>query len=198
MLMLAEAARQIMTLDGAVSCAVVDIEAGECLSRSGVAVTGALEAAALVNARMLRAKLRMVDEHYGESIEDILITLGRHYHVIRLIGVGDSETGDSYRQGSGGRGAPSMFFYLVLDKGAANLALARRRLASVERGMFQAPDAPATLEAARARASRNDGKFYGTIGGFGHGHEDELPPFMRDDVAMKLLGIDAGDETRGF
>lgn len=172
MSVLAEAVAEIMTQTGTVCCAIVDIETGECLSRFGIAITGTLEAAALVNARMLRAKLRMVEEQSHETIEDILITLDRHYHIIRLIH-------------SGGR-MPSMFIYLVLDKSVSNLAMARRKLAVVERHMVDFPEAVARLEAARARALNGEEKLPGVPDDDG-----ELPPFMREDVAMKLLGIEA-------
>lgn len=54
-----------------------------------------------------------------DAIEDILITLGRQYHLIRLIG-------------DTGRGAPTLFLYLVLERGRANLALARHHLKRIE------------------------------------------------------------------
>lgn len=184
MSVLDDAVTQIMTQSGAVSCAIVDIETGECLSRYGVAVTGMLEAAALVNARMLRAKLRMVSEHHNESIEDILITLGRHYHIIRLV--------------RGGQEMPTLFLYLVLDRPTANLAMARHKLALIEHDMFQTPEAIAKLEAVRARAMGNDRKLHGGIDGFGPDNEDDLPAFMRDDVALKILGINADEEIREF
>ena len=52
-----------------------------------------------------------------ENIEDILITLGTQYHLIRLV---DESTGTG------------LFFYLALDKSQANLAMARRQLTRIE------------------------------------------------------------------
>ncbi len=183
---LEEAVTEIMTQRGSVSCAIVDIETGECLSQCGVAVSGTLETAGLVNARMLRAKLRMVEEHHHESIEDILITLDRHFHVIRLIHIGSA--------------TPNMFIYLILDRSVSNLAFARRKLAAIEFKLVETPEATARLDVSRANAiglSTCDDKVYGTPGGFGAVSDDgELPPFMRDDMAMKLLGIKADDEIR--
>ena len=54
---LRRAITEVMAQRGAIACTIVDIESGECLARAGVTVTGILEAAGLVNARMLRAKL---------------------------------------------------------------------------------------------------------------------------------------------
>lgn len=187
MSVLADAVAEIMTQNGAVSCAIVDIETGECLSRFGVAVTGMLEAAGLVNARMLRSKLKLVEEHHHESIEDILITLDRHYHIIRLIHCGARR--------------PCMFLYLVMDRNVANLAMARRKLALLEYQMVETPEAAANLETARADAlgvSYYDDKIYGLNTEFGAVDDGELPPFMRDDVAMKLLGINVDEEIRAY
>ena len=113
MSILKEAIAEVMTLSGTVACAIVDIESGECLARAGVTVSGMLETAGLVNARMLRAKLSMVSDLSHDTIEDILITLGAQYHIIRLIHAGG--------------GVPSMFIYLMLDRSLANLAISRRK-----------------------------------------------------------------------
>ena len=53
-----------------------------------------------------------------DGIEDILITLGKQYHIIRPL-----------------RGRPALFFYLVLDRVRANLAMARIGLADVEKDL---------------------------------------------------------------
>ena len=52
----------------------------------------------------------------NDNIEDILITLGKQYHIIR----------PSSRQ-------EGVFVYFVLDKSKSNLALARRKAQDVER-----------------------------------------------------------------
>ena len=51
-------------------------------------------------------------------IEDILITLGKHYHIVRP---------SSRKEG--------VFIYFVLDKGRANLAMARRKVQDVDKEM---------------------------------------------------------------
>ena len=64
-----------------------------------------------------RAKIKTMESlGLRRGIEDILITLGDQYHLIRLV---------PNNQG--------LFLYLVLDKAKGNLALARYKLTDIER-----------------------------------------------------------------
>lgn len=165
-----QAVRTVMEQNGVNACAIVDIETGECLARAGVTVTGVLETAGLVNARMLRAKMRFASDQHHETIEDVLITLDRHYHMIRLIPCSS--------------GLATMFIYAILDKTVANLALARRKVADVHKEMIHSEEEAVRIEALRRRligGELESSKVYGI---------EEMPPFMNDEVAMRLLGID--------
>jgi hypothetical protein len=71
------------------------------------------------NTEVIRAKMRTMESlRLDDSIEDILITLTKQYHLIRLLKSSRSEQG--------------LFLYLVLDRGRANLALARHSLKRIE------------------------------------------------------------------
>jgi hypothetical protein len=114
------ALKEALTIDGAVGVALVDYESGMSLGTLGGGDWLDLDVAAAGNTEVIRAKMRVMSElALDESIEDILITLGRQYHLIRLIG----ETG---------RGGPTLFLYLVLDRSRANLAMARHQLKRIE------------------------------------------------------------------
>lgn len=114
------ALKEALSIEGAVGAALVDFESGMSLGTLGGGDWLNLEVAAAGNTEVIRAKMRVMSElSLDDSIEDILITLGRQYHLIRLIG-------------DTGRGGPTLFFYLVLDRSRANLALARHHLKRIE------------------------------------------------------------------
>src|SRR3954463_6943301 len=96
------ALKEAMTISGALGVALVDFESGMSLGTLGGGDWLNLDVAAAGNTEVVRAKMRVMTElALDDTIEDILITLGRQYHLIRLIG----ETG---------RGGPTLFLYLVL------------------------------------------------------------------------------------
>ena len=104
----------LMAIDGALCCALVDSGSGMILGQAGSGVD--MELAAAGNTEVVRAKLRTMSSlKLNDSIDDILITLGKQYHIIRP-SVASS----------------GLFFYVVLDKARANLALARRKVQDVE------------------------------------------------------------------
>ncbi len=107
----------LMTCDGALCAALVDSSSGMILGQIGSGVD--LEVAAAGNTEVVRAKLRtMRDLGLNDVIEDMLITLGKQYHIIRPM---------QKKEG--------LFVYLVLDKAKSNLAMARRKTLDVEQSM---------------------------------------------------------------
>jgi hypothetical protein len=114
------ALKEAMSIDGAVGVALVDYESGMSLGTLGGGDWLDLDVAAAGNTEVVRSKMRvMAALALNDSIEDILITLGRQYHLIRLLNDGRSST-------------PSLFLYLVLDRERSNLALARHHLKRIE------------------------------------------------------------------
>jgi hypothetical protein len=111
------ALKEAMTLDGAIGAALVDYESGMTLGMIGGGAELNLELAAAGNTEVVRAKVRtLASLGIQDSVEDILITLTRQYHLIRML-----------RSSSGG-----LFLYLALDRQRANLALARHSLKQIE------------------------------------------------------------------
>ena len=109
--------QDLMTLDGALCAAAVDYNSGMLLGSIGSGVD--LELAAAGNTEVVRAKMKtMKSLGLKESSEDILITRGKQYHILRPA-----------------EKINGIFIYYVLDSSRANLALARRKIADVESKM---------------------------------------------------------------
>lgn len=108
----------LSSIDGATAAALVDYTSGMALGTMGGGKDFNLEVAAAGNTDVMRSKLRTM-ELLGlkDEIDDILITLGSQYHLIRPLK---------------GRGGNGLFLYLVLDKARANLAMARHQLRRIE------------------------------------------------------------------
>jgi len=112
------ALKEAMQIDGAVGVALVDYTSGMALGTLGSSKDLDLTVAAAGNTDVVRAKMRTMEMlKLKEDIEDILITLGSQYHLIRPL---------KSRSGQG------LFLYLALLRSRANLALARHQLKKVE------------------------------------------------------------------
>lgn len=106
---------ELMTLDGALCAAIVDSSSGMILGSTGSGID--LEVAAAGNTEVVRAKNKTMRAlGLNDVIEDILITLGKQYHIIRP---------SSRKEG--------VFIYCVLDKQRSNLAMARRKTQDVDK-----------------------------------------------------------------
>lgn len=107
-----------LAIPGAMGVAVGDSDSGMCLAAEGDPGFD-LELAIAVNTEVVRAKKgAMQSLKIDDTIEDILITLGKQYHLIRLV-----------------EGGSSLFIYLALDRAKSNLAMARHNLREIEKKM---------------------------------------------------------------
>ncbi|WP_280272675.1 hypothetical protein [Nocardia wallacei] len=115
------ALKDMMVIDGAVGAAVVDYNSGMPLGMLGSSKSLDLQVAAAGNTEVVRAKMRTIEQlELNEEIEDILISLSGQYHIIRPMT---------------GRKSKGLFLYLALDRGRANLAMARHRLKNIEESL---------------------------------------------------------------
>lgn len=98
---------------------MADSTSGMMMAYAGGGAGLNLEVAAAGNTEVVRSKRKTIKAlDLKDSIEDILITLGRQYHLIRLL-----------------PGNDALFIYFVLDKEKANLAMARHILADVAKNV---------------------------------------------------------------
>jgi len=110
---------KLQGIDGFLGAALVDSESGMTLGLNGGGAALNLEIAAAGNTEVMRAKRKtMKNLNLRDEIEDMLITLGKQYHLIRPL-----------------RTRPNVFFYVALDRARANLALARMNLSDVEKDL---------------------------------------------------------------
>lgn len=113
-----ESLSKLDTVDGFIGACLCDSESGMVLGTEGGGSIN-LEVAGAANTEVVRAK-RKAAKSLGlkDDIEDILITLGKQYHMIRPL-----------------KSKPQVFFYVALDRSRANLGLARLTLADVEKDL---------------------------------------------------------------
>jgi hypothetical protein len=107
---------KLLEIDGCLGACIVDSNSGMMLGAAGGGNVN-LEIAAAGNTEVVRAKRKTMKAlALNETIEDMLITLGKQYHMIRPLTSNDA-----------------LFIYVVLDRGRANLAMARHMLSTLEK-----------------------------------------------------------------
>ena len=103
---------------GFIGACVVDSNTGMVIAVEGGGRLN-MELAAAGNTEVVRSKRRTISSlNLKDKIEDILISLGTQYHLIRPLQSNDG-----------------IFVYVALDKRMANLALARIAMQKVEQNL---------------------------------------------------------------
>ncbi len=103
-------------MSGFIGGCLVDSESGLMLASEGGTGKLDLDAAAALNAQVVKAKLKAIELlGLDTPIEDILITLGSQYHLIRPL-----------------EKNPTVFLYVALDRKSANLGMARMEVKKLE------------------------------------------------------------------
>ncbi|MFJ9948999.1 hypothetical protein [Kitasatospora sp. NPDC091207] len=111
--------KEAMAIEGAIGVALVDYGSGMALGTLGEGGELDLNVAAAGNTDVVRAKMRAMEllNLHDNEIEDILVSLTSQYHLLRPLTMPN------------GRG---LFLFLALNRGRANLAMARHQLKRIE------------------------------------------------------------------
>lgn len=113
-----ESLPKLLEIEGCVGACIVDSNSGMTLGSMGGGNVD-LEIAAAGNTEVVRAKRKTMKAlNLSDQIEDMLITLGKAYHLIRPLASNDA-----------------LFIYVVLDKQRSNLAMARIQLRAIEKDL---------------------------------------------------------------
>ena len=105
-------------ITGFIAGCLVDSDTGLMMASEGSGSFD-IEGAAAANTEVVKAKraaMKMLK--LNDHIEDILISLGKQYHLIRPL-----------------EKTPAVFMYVALDRKAANLGMARVQVKNVEQGI---------------------------------------------------------------
>lgn len=105
-------------ITGFIAGCLVDSDTGLMMASEGSGGFD-IEGAAAANTEVVKAKraaMKMLK--LNDSIEDILISLGKQYHLIRPL-----------------EKTPAVFIYVALDRKAANLGMARVQVKNVEQAV---------------------------------------------------------------
>lgn len=106
----------LKNITGFIGACLVDSESGLMLASEQGNGKFDLEAAGAANTEVVRAKnAAMAALGLDDHIEDILITLGTQFHLIRPLAAN-----------------PSIFVYVALDRKTANLGMARLTVKNIE------------------------------------------------------------------
>ena len=102
-------------ISGFIGACLVDSDTGLMMASEGGGSLD-LEAAGAANTEVVKAKLAAIKMlKLNDHIDDILITLGKQFHLIRPM-----------------EKSPTVFLYVALDRKAANLGMARVQVKNVE------------------------------------------------------------------
>lgn len=108
---------ELNKIDGFLGACLVDTETGLMITSEGGGDTLDLEAAGAAHTEVVKAKLAAIEMlDHDEQIDDILITLGGQFHLIRPL-----------------TNTPTVFIYTALDEQIADLNMARGQLKDVEK-----------------------------------------------------------------
>lgn len=107
---------ELSEIAGFIGACLVDSDTGLMLAAEAGNGKFDLEAAGAANTEVVRAKNAAIKAlGLKDEIEDILITLGGQYHLIRPL-----------------QSNPAVFIYVALDRKTSNLGMARLKVKTVE------------------------------------------------------------------
>ncbi len=174
--------QKLFILPGITAIVAANIDTGEPLLSVGNLCDEKISKVSMANAKLLRLKMSMAADQHAQTVEDITVSLNDEYHLIYPI-LALQETAHN-------------FLYVILKKNVTNLAYCRHKIQTLLDCLTQSEDETRLLEIeADYLMDKNDirTKIKNAEGGRVSESGDDMPSFMRTEVALQLLGVEAID-----
>jgi len=174
--------QKLFDLPGISAILAVNIDTGEPLFSTGGLCDEKINRISMANAKIIRLRMSMVADQFNQELSDIIVSLNNEYHLIYLLPAFQN--------------SPRNFLYIILQKDTANLAYSRHKINLLLESLLQHDDEVRLLEIETDYLIDKDNirtKIGYTETGRIASTDEDVPAYLRTEVALQLLGVEAAD-----